>query len=117
MTLRESVLMIVTHVAMAAGATLVLLIGFEWLMPGSVLPLVDVIDYLAPISVILLIIASFGSSKKGFFHWVQIFIGILTALLLIGILASRLNVITIRTAIPLLALAVVAFVWTLTARE
>ncbi|MDD2785827.1 MAG: hypothetical protein PHS79_02940 [Patescibacteria group bacterium] len=117
LSLKETSWMIVTNIVLAAGATLVLLMALEWLMPGSVLPFVDVVDFLAPVSVVLLIVASFGKSKNGFFQWMQTLSVVLTAVVLVGILAARLNVITLRTVIPIIALIAIASVWTMTTND
>lgn len=76
------------HMAMAAGFAVLALLGLEWLLPGSVLPFVDLINYL-PLAIAALV-AAFATSEdvRGFNRAMQLFLGILAGGAALAILAA-----------------------------
>lgn len=66
MSCKDSFLTFVRHVVIAVALLQAALLGLEWLMPGSVLPFVDLVDIMLPLSFILLIIASRETMHT---HW------------------------------------------------
>lgn len=106
-----------THVALAVGVTLVLLMAIEWLMPGAVLPFVDVFDYLLPVSILLLIMLARQLTSSAISRIVQILlVGGLGAVLL-AILAVRVENYSPSVLALLLALGVLIVTWLLVASK
>jgi len=62
MTCKDSFAAFVRHLTLASGLLLVTLMGLEWLLPGSVLPFVDLIDLILPLVFLLLIATSYEAS-------------------------------------------------------
>ncbi|MDD5726152.1 MAG: hypothetical protein PHC53_01930 [Patescibacteria group bacterium] len=89
MSLRDAIWSFLTQIALAAAVTLVLLMGIEWLMPGAVLPFVDVLDWLLPITILLVIALAHGISLSKLSKIAQITIGAVIGAGLLAILAIR----------------------------
>ncbi|MDD5437833.1 MAG: hypothetical protein PHC70_01675 [Patescibacteria group bacterium] len=89
LTIKEAFWLFGTHVALAAGVTLILLMAIEWLMPGSVLPFVDVFDLLLPVSVLLLIMLAHQAKASMLSRLAQLLLVGCGGVLLLAILAMR----------------------------
>lgn len=110
-SVKESIWTFVTQVALAAAVTLVLLMGIEWLMPGSVLPFVDVLDFLLPIAILLVIALAHGVSHSKLSKIAQIAIGAVIGAGLLAILALRMENYKSSVLALLLALAILVVTW------
>lgn len=117
LSIKDSLWLLGTHVALAVGVTLVLLMAIEWLMPGAVLPFVDVFDYLLPVSILLLIMLARQLTSSAISRIVQILlVGGLGAVLL-AILAVRVENYSPSVLALLLALGVLIVTWLLVASK
>ncbi len=91
LSFKESLWLFGTHVALAGGVTLILLMAIEWLMPGSVLPFVDVFDLLLPVSVLLLIMLAHQSKASMLSRLAQLLVVVGGGVILLAILAMRME--------------------------
>lgn len=106
-----------THVALAASVTLVLLIGIEWLMPGAVLPFVDVFDFLLPVSVLLLIMLARQTMASTLSRVAQLSLIGGLGLALLAILAIRVENYSPFTLALLASFGLLLITWLLTAAK
>jgi hypothetical protein len=97
MTVQESAKHISAHIGYAFLVALTALIGIEWLMPGSVLPFINLIDLLPFAIIIIIALLAFKKRRKGFFNLLHIIIGILITFLLLASLLANVPSYGLRT--------------------
>ena len=89
------------HIAAQTGYaflfTVTALIGIEWLMPGSVLPFINLVDLLPLTFLIIIALLAFKKRRKGFFNWLHIIAGVIIALLLLASLLANVPSYGLRT--------------------
>lgn len=115
MSLKDALWSVLTQMALAAAVTLVLLMGIEWLMPGAVLPFVDVLDFLLPIAILLVIALAHGVSHSKLSKIAQIVIGAVIGTGLLAILAIRVENYRPSVLALLLAIAILFVTWLIAA--
>lgn len=117
LTTKEALWLFGTHVALAAGVTLVLLMAIEWLMPGSVLPFVDVFDLLLPVSVLLLIMLAHQAKASTLSRLVQLLAVAGGGVILLAILAMRMGSYNPSVLALLAVFLVLIIVWVFAAAK
>ena len=110
---KEALTAFIRHLALASGVTLLLLMGLEWLMPGAVLPFVDVFDLLLPISVLLLIVLAREATSSKLLRWLQMMLVILVSVVLLAILATRMENYSPAGYLLMAAFAICIITWAL----
>jgi len=96
---------------MAATATLLMLLIIEWLMPGSVLPFINLIDLLLPALIIFILLGISVPRKLNIWNNVQLIFIVLISGALLAIIAARMELYSIQTALILISGIICAVVW------
>jgi hypothetical protein len=117
LTVKEAFWLFGTHVALAAGVTLASLMAIEWLMPGAVLPFVDIFDYLLPVSLLLLIMLAHQMASSAISRVVQISTVGGIGLILLAILAIRVESYSPSVLALFLAFIVLIGAWIISAAK
>ncbi|GEM_PF-1299994 len=109
------------HLAVQTGYAflffLTTLIGIEWLMPGSVLPFINLIDFLPLAIIIIIALLTFKKRRKGVFNWLHIIIGIITSLLLLASLLTNMSSYGFRSLLLTISIILLIIVWSVTMRD
>ncbi|MFA6099626.1 MAG: hypothetical protein WC750_01955 [Patescibacteria group bacterium] len=113
--IKDALWLLGTHVALAASVTLVLLMAIEWLMPGAVLPFVDVFDFLLPVSILLLIMLARQFTSSTISRIAQILLVGGAGAALLAILAIRVESYSTNTYALLAAVMVLLVTWLISA--
>lgn len=88
MELMHAYKLVLRSLALAALATLFVLSALEWIMPGSVLPFVNLI-VITPTVVALSLLLLIGAAwEAGAINWIQIGAGLALGVLILAFLAS-----------------------------
>lgn len=111
MSLKDAIWSFLTQIALAAAVTLVLLMGIEWLMPGAVLPFVDVLDWLLPITILLVIALAHGINLSKLSKITQIAVGAIIGVGLLAMLAIRVENYKPSVLALLLAFGILVCTW------
>jgi len=77
--------------------TVAALIAIEWLMPGSVLPFINLVDLLPLTFLIIIALLAFKKRRKGFLNRLHIIAGIIIAFLLLASLLANVPSYGLRT--------------------
>ncbi len=111
MTLKESAQHIGSQIGYAFTISMAILIGVEWLMPGSVLPFINIVGLL-PISFLIVIcLICFKKRNKGILNTINILIGIIITIALLASLLTSMPIYGLRTILLAGAIILVITVW------
>lgn len=97
MELKQATLYISGQLGYALALTAGLLIFLEWLMPGSVLPFIDLVDLLPYLAIVFIALMLFKQRQKGIANVVQIILGSILGLALLALLYSNMPSYGLRT--------------------
>lgn len=82
---------ILRNSALSVTFAFIVLIGFEWLVPGSVLPFVDIIDILPLASILIIATLVITKDSGSFSRILQTVFAVITFIALLGVLFSLLG--------------------------
>jgi len=91
MSLRDFLIFLIRQILFAAGAVIVVLLGLEWLMPGSVLPFFDLMDLMPWLALFFVIMLLTVERKPGLQTVLSLIFGLLTVICLLAMVAARLT--------------------------
>lgn len=117
LSIKDALWLFGTHVALAASVTLILLMAIEWLMPGAVLPFVDVFDFLLPVSILLLIMLARQFTSSTISRVAQILLVGGAGAALLAILAIRVESYSSSVLALLTAFGALIVTWLLAASK
>jgi len=117
MSLQQFVLFLIRQTFYAAGSVLVIMLGLEWLMPGSVLPFFNLMDFLPWVTVMFVVILAAVDRKPGPQTVFSLIIGILTVVCLLGMVAAHLNNRLGMGLLPLSAGTICLAIWLVAGRR
>lgn len=99
------------HLGYAFLFTIGILIAIEWLMPGAVLPFINIISLLPFAFIIVLLLIAFRPRKKGLLNLLSIFAGILISLALFASMLADMPLSGLRTYLLAGSIALIITVW------
>ena len=111
MTLKESAQHIGAQIGYAFTITMALLIGIEWLMPGSVLPFVNVVSFLPISFLVIIFLLSLQNRRKCFLNTISIVFGIIITIALFASLLTSMPIYGLRTILLSSAILIIIAVW------
>lgn len=111
MTLKESAELIGAQTGYAFTLTMSLLIAIEWLMPGSVLPFINIVSLLPLSFVVVLVLIIFKGRKKGILNTFNILFGIIITIALLASLLTSMPIYGLRTILLTGAIITLIIVW------
>ncbi|MDF1496893.1 MAG: hypothetical protein P1P90_02435 [Patescibacteria group bacterium] len=111
MTIKESAQHIGSQTSYAFAISMALLIGIEWLMPGSVLPFVNIIELLPLSFIVIICLICFKKRTKGLLNTLNILLGIIITIALLASLLTNMPIYGLRTILLSGAITIVVVVW------
>ncbi len=88
MNILESIKLILRSLALAVLATLLALLSLEWIMPGSVLPFVNLIVFALPVAFACLLLLIGVQWQSGTKNWVQVAAALAMGVAILAFFAS-----------------------------
>ncbi|MBU2565946.1 hypothetical protein KKG46_00095 [Patescibacteria group bacterium] len=117
MDIKKALIFFLRQCMAAAGFLFLGFILLEWFMPGSVLPFIDVIDFI-PLTAILFFFAFLTTERKaGKWNYLYIFIGILISSILLFVLWAKIDGYSLKNVVLVSSGVMCVIIWALIMRK
>jgi hypothetical protein len=111
MNLKEALQHIGAQIGYAFAITIGILIGIEWLMPGSVLPFINIISLLPFSFVAVVFLIAFKGRQQGFLNTLNIIVGIIITISLLASMLTNMPIYGLRTILLATSVSLIIAVW------
>lgn len=111
MNLKDAAALIASQTGYAFALTIGVLIAIEWLMPGSVLPFINIIGLLPFSFVVVVLLIALKGRKGGVLNALNILIGIIITIALLASLLTNMPLYALRTILLAGAVIIIMGVW------
>jgi hypothetical protein len=111
MTIKESAQHLGSQTGYAFSLTMAVLIAVEWLLPGSVLPFINIVGLLPLSFVIIISLILFKGRKKGVLNTINIIFGAIITIAILASLLTSMPIYGLRTYLLAGSIILVIMVW------
>lgn len=88
MDLIQSCKFVCQSMALAVLVTLLMLLSLEWIMPGSVLPFVNLVAFVLPTTIVCLLLLVGTAWQSGAKNYINVALGLIAGLVILAFSAS-----------------------------
>ncbi|MBD3281584.1 hypothetical protein GF391_02450 [Candidatus Uhrbacteria bacterium] len=110
-SLKDAIALIASQIGYAFALTIGILIAIEWLMPGSVLPFINIISLLPLSFTIVVLLFAFRGRKSGILNALNIVVGIIITIALLASMLTNMPLYALRTILLAGSAALIIAVW------